>query len=571
MSDTGFSEKKERNRPLISRTDRTDFLARALENRGVPLEMCWREALPRLLVRTCNVLAASGYDTLADVLQALRNDGKELMLKKNFGQRSLRDLWDAIEELAGTRANDYESSLSGETRGIGQFQSEYLLSRLEAAGVDPNQPWQNLLLPVVTIRLRNVLDRQFVTLREVAVAATDEIDSLRKTWSFGRTSERELLELLEKLAEHGADYVRYGDEVAPPATVGKLIAQALRLLPAQDGRLLVRRFLEGATLEQLGRERGLTRERIRQLVNKTLLRLHIRLGEAARELTGPLVEAINQSGGLLHRETALKMTAARDLPHVWLALLIAGAESFHIWREEFLTTLKMDELSKALHAIRRCFRENRKRDLSLSDAGELITLASGFRLDAAGLTCLLTAYLECGITEDGMVVLPGIRVSERLEKILRAAGRPMHVSEITDLYLASGVEEIAALDEDDANPTATEAGRRNLAERAVAAAISRCEDVYQYSPKTFVHANAFPIPLQSLNEIADFCIARLEGKPEAVTDDFLMGMVVGAGLDHEGLNKFLLKDALSRRSQVVSLRGLRVTHAPGIKNTGEID
>lgn len=48
----------------------------------------------------------------------------------------------------------------------------------------------------------------FATLREVVIAATDKVESFRETRNFGRKTLRELWVLLEKLAEHGADWSR---------------------------------------------------------------------------------------------------------------------------------------------------------------------------------------------------------------------------------------------------------------------------------------------------------------------------------------------------------------------------
>ncbi len=588
MSDTGFSKQNERDEPIFSKTDRAVFLARLLEKRGISLGLPWRDALTSLTVRAYNVLAASGYITLTEVLQALRHDGQELMRKKNFGRKSLNDLWNAIEQLAGPGAPYYQSSFFGtpessasifpdeaaESWAIRQSLSEYTLFRLEAAGVNPDQPWQNVL-PAVSTRLRKVLEEHFVTLREVVIAATDGLDSFRKTRNIGQTSLRELWESLEKLAEHGAGYVRYGNQGAPPATIDELVGRAFESLSDQEGRLLTRRILDEATLEQLGREYGLTRERIRQKVVQILLKLRRRMSASALALTEPLVEAVDHSGGLLHRDTVLSLMAADDLRRVRLALLIAGDESFHVWRGAFFTTLKSDELSARLDAIRRCFRENRKRDLALSEVSDLIAEAAGFRLDAAGLTALLTHYFGCRITEGRMVIPRALRVSDRLEKILRTAGRPMHISEITDLHLASlatpGGEERADPDEgedEEAPLQLSEAERRKRAEHALLEAIDRDENIYQCGPKTFIHINALPIPFERLNEVVEFCIAYIEGEPGTVAADFLLKILEENGLDHHGLNKYLLKDALSRRPEIVSLRKFRVGHTASFQEHG---
>jgi len=588
MDNIGLSESGGAVRQVAARPDRAMHLARLLEQRGIRLSMRWRDALPALPVRVFNVLKEAEYETVGEVLQALRNDGAELMGKKNFGRRSLDDLWLALEDAAGPGATLYQSSffespessenlLSAdqlEIEEVSQSLSEHMLARLEAAGVDIDQPWQNEL-PLLSTRLRNVLGERFVSLREVVIAATDRIDELRKAKNLGRNSLNELAESLEMLALHGPGYLRYGEQGAPAAGIDDLVARALQSLPDKEGRLLVRRFLDGAKLEQLGREYDLTRERIRQKINQILLKLRLRLGKDAQELAKPLIEATESSGGLLHRDPALNLTGARDIQHAWLALLIAGADSYRIWRGEFLTALEPEELEQRLSAIRNCFRDNRKRDLFLPDLAELIAASSGFRLDQTGLACLLTKQLDCQIAEDGSVTLRGVRIPDRLEKILRAAGRPMHISEVARIYLAGSasprIETLTGLErneDDESDVRSDEEEKRDLAERALSSAILRHEDIYLYGPKTFVHANALPVPLEKLDEIVDLCVSRIEGETGAVSADYLLNILKAAGFEDSGLTKFLLKDALSRRPEIIGLRKFRVGHAASFQEHG---
>jgi hypothetical protein len=144
-------------------------------------------------------------------------------------------------------------------------------------------------------------------------------------------------------------------------------------------------------------------------------------------------------------------------------------------------------------------------------------------LDVAGLSALLTHYFDRQITENKLVIPSRIKLSDWLERILRAAGRPMHISEIIDLHqaspAASGAEEIAYLNEDEGKQAALQSNEsegREITERALIAAIDRNENIYQCNSKTFVHADALPVPLERLNEIVDFRVASIEGEPGAI-------------------------------------------------------
>jgi hypothetical protein len=198
--------------PLIPPGDRAVFLAQLLKRRGIPLGAPWRTAMPCFSVRVYNVLNKAGLETLGEVLQAIGRASENSALGKNVARHVFDELWEAFEILAGPAVTSFHPSLvesesareiflnaQSESEWIEQSLSVYTLARMELAGVNPDQPWQNAL-PVVSARLRNALN-QFVTLREVVVAATDQVESFRETRNFGRKTLRELWVLLEKLAE----------------------------------------------------------------------------------------------------------------------------------------------------------------------------------------------------------------------------------------------------------------------------------------------------------------------------------------------------------------------------------
>jgi hypothetical protein len=336
----------ERTRLIVSPSDRAILLAQLLRRRGIPLRLPWPDALPSLSVRVYFLLENAGLETLGDVLRAMRNDDGETPLGKSPPRHVFDELWEAFEVLAGPAVTNYHPLLSESAEAIlgddpsesepewdRRPLSEYTMARMEASGVTPDQPWQ-AALPVVSARLREALNR-FATLREVVVAATDEVTSFRRTPDFGRKTLRELWVLLEKLATHGADDVRYGHPGAPPAAIDELVAWALQSLPEKDAQLLRRRYLDGATLAQLGREQGVSRNAIHLRIHRILKLTRARSRTAAQELMEPLLSAMEASGGLVHRDVARDLTGTDDLRQIRLAALFANAD-LHIWREEFL-------------------------------------------------------------------------------------------------------------------------------------------------------------------------------------------------------------------------------------------
>jgi hypothetical protein len=249
--------------------------------------------------------------------------------------------------------------------------------------------------------LRSALGK-YGALREVVIAATDDVRSFRRTRGLGRKTLHELWVLLETLSERGVIYLRYGNQGDSPATIDELVARAMQQLSEEDTRLLTLRFLDGATLEHLGREQGVSSNAIRLRINRVLRTMRARSHTAARELTAPLVEAMERSGGLIHRELVQTLTATADLRRICLAALIAMVD-LRIWREEFLTTLEPGEIAKRLSAIRARLRENRNEAIPLTDVSDLVAASSGFRPELEGLIGLLTNHLDCQVTEDGLV------------------------------------------------------------------------------------------------------------------------------------------------------------------------
>ena len=71
------------------------------------------------------------------------------------------------------------------------------------------------------------------------------------------------------------------------------LAEAIACLPPRERTIIVRRRLveQGATLEDLGREMGISKERVRQLEGRALLKLRERLSHRAAEPSDLLVEA----------------------------------------------------------------------------------------------------------------------------------------------------------------------------------------------------------------------------------------------------------------------------------------
>jgi hypothetical protein len=555
-------------------TDPAYLLAWRLEQAGVDLNCSWRDCQIPYTVRVYNVLTKSGYETLAEVILALRDDGGELRGQWGFGRLSLTHLRLALEDfLAQAAAGNPEMLFVSPPPWVQSVASPpRLITRLEASGVDLDQHWQKELVQISS-RVRNFLRERFDSLREVVIATTEHQNEMLAEKNMGRKSLRELEEAIEALARHGPGYHKYGEGGGPPTSVDELVTRGLEALSHDLGRLLVRRYLDGETLEGLGNEYDLTRERIRQKLIKSLIRIRLRFGDCGQALMSPLIVASNDAGGLMHRDTAVALTGTDDLRRIRLALAIAGEDSFRILREEFLTSLSGAELTERWRTIRNGFWNVRRRDLRIDEAKTIITRSSGLLLDEKAASRLLTLQFGYQVKDDGTVIPSGRTVPDRLERILREAGRAMRISEIAERFLADSAstagEALADEEEDEESEVSGRTiCRQERIERVLLGAISRHPDIYQYGPLTFLQAEALPVSQDQLDQIVEFCVDRIKGQTGAISAASLMKSLEDAGMNAEGMNVYLLKSVLSRHPEVISVGRMRVGHVASFQEHG---
>ena len=379
-----------------------------------------------------------------------------------------------------------------------------------------------------------------------------------------------MAEVLETVADFGLERYLYGENA--PSDISALVDCALQTVSEADREILTYRLIDGLTLEEIAQRRSVSRERIRQKVGSLLDVLQKRFGTIARYLFTSLVAAMADAGGLLHYETIRALTGETDLRRIRFGLLVAGEDIYRVWQKEFLTNLSRDELDRRLDSLRDALRASGKIDISIADVQDLAVLTTDFRLDVASLSCLLTMVWGLEVQADERVAVGHLMtVSDRFAAILQSAGRPMHLKEFADVYRSQDSCDAPSepvIEDAELTVEIDLSSRRSLIEHSVEGALIRHKDVLRCGRGTFVHVTALPFSQERLSEIVEWCVRRIEGEPGAISTQFLLREIKAAGLEEAGLNRFLLKAALSSHPDIIVLRKYLVGHAGSFRENG---
>ena len=391
-----------------------------------------------------------------------------------------------------------------------------------------------------------------------------------KSKGVGKSTWTKIGEVLEAVADLGLERFLYGENA--PADISTLINCALQTVSETDREILTYRLIDGLTLEETAQRRSVSRERIRQKIESLLDTLRKRFGNLARYHFTPLISEMTDAGGLLCYETVYALTRETNLRRVQFGLLMAGEDAYRVWREEFLTFLARDELDRRLDALYDAVRARGEIDISIADVQGLAEQTADFRLDVISLSRLLATVWGLKVSANGRVAVGQLlTVSDRFAAVLQATRRPMHLKEIADVYRSqeSGDISFELVEEVVESTVETDpSSRRSLTEHSVEGALIRHKDVLRCGRGTFVHVTSLPFSQERLNEIVDWCVRRIEGEPGAISTQFLLRELKASGLEEAGLNRFLLKAALSHHPDIIVLRKYLVGHAGSFQENG---
>ncbi len=259
-----------------------------------------------LSVRSSNILEELQLETIGEVMLT---PGSDLLKKSNFGQKCLRELQNVVRELCtgGAQLEQLALPPTEHSLSILPLFSSQRFRGLAAADMHPGfQASTKLSDLIISHRTSNVLEvLGLETIGEVILTPGDE---LLHTKNFGRNSLKELRDIVRSLCladgqgeeQDTVDYSSYD------AMVKYFVSQCVK--SKRDQQLFKQRFCftdgKVPTLEELGQQLGITRERARQIFQKGLDRLRIKANlDRLRSFWQKLDALVLQGGGLVKLET----------------------------------------------------------------------------------------------------------------------------------------------------------------------------------------------------------------------------------------------------------------------------
>lgn len=294
-------------------------------------------------------------------------------------------------------------------------------------------------------------------------------------------------------------------------TVDELVATVVAQLTRDDRALVQARVFDGRTNRSYALELGVHPQATLSRFRRLLEDMRKEHSVVAREVTGDLTRALRKAGGILHADDVHRRVPAASLGAAWLAVLLAEDDRPIIWREEFLTYLTTRVLADRLARLRKMLGPAEQ-----PTSWERINAAAhrvGFHLEESSLRRLLEVGLnrlvlddpEGGATDEEAAHRRSLTRPQRLARILKLAGKPMHSMDIARAYFRgrarrAGTEEPAAI-------TAANAGNLYPFLRPE-------HDIYCCGRAMYVHRSHLPVPLAHLERAVEWCVNRLRVERE---------------------------------------------------------
>ena len=343
--------------------------------------------------------------------------------------------------------------------------------------------------------------------------------------NFGRRSRDALRERLDALLESGSDDLVFGGPA--PQTVHELAGAYLRHLSPEKQEVFQERFVDGKTLEQVGQPRGITRERVRQVVETELALDRPSWGPRAQELLDPLLRVLDEAGGIAPTRRCLAAIAEPPLWAIEVCAALAAVDDVRMEVDPSISTaLAHSEFVTFRQDLRAELREWLDGHLELDGLLSIVKDA-GLRWPEPDVREVAESWL--GVRIDGNKAFLARRPTvATYVNVLHEAGCPLTAAEV-----AERVRDV----DPDLEPSA----------RNAVATFSRTEQVFSYSHGTWIHAACLPFAVEVISDAAQRCMpAIMAADGAAVSARLLLDGLRHEGAVPEGVTPYLLRDAILR-------------------------
>lgn len=346
-------------------------------------------------------------------------------------------------------------------------------------------------------KLVKILEREGISTIAELRRWLNEVD-VATVPAFGKASYSRLKSFLATLEAEGHEGLVFGGST--PTSISGLMQRFLAQLKDDERVVFEFRYIKGLTLEEVADhlhqeygKRRLTRERIRQILNRSLEAFRPSWESRIHELLQPIAEEFAEQGGIVLTPTILARGGGIALWHLQLACDIADVP----WLFEIIPGLSTSLSREFFHDLRKTLRS--ELDAALADSMQVSAVRDvlqeyGLHIPTENLGDF--TQLLFNITIDGDTAYLNRRIIQHLYlSELLAAGRPISANEL-------------------ARMVAKKYGLETVSPRNAVAHIRRQGQAYSYGPGLWIHADLLPVSGEELKALAESALPFVKAASE---------------------------------------------------------
>lgn len=404
----------------------------------------------------------------------------------------------------------------------------YILDELIAAGIDPDMPWSSILTRLDK-RSRTVFEREgFESLRDIVLRY--ESNTLMQLAGFGENSYQRLGEQLDDLIRLGLEEFRYGEDGRPDHVLMAL-DRCLDGLSTVDRDILFRRYDDGDTLEAIANDFEMSREGIRQRLERALLAMKQQYRAVLQTLCDDFFKEVERRGGLIPLSNVWPLMGCEDVgSNAQLRLLLDLLEQPHTLFETCLCMMSEASFERFNLHMMQLVEES---EAHLIDIVQLVEHANAhhIKIEPEPLLGLLCQLWDAE-AQASSLVNPWLDKPTQYAAMLRDHGQAIHLDDMRTL--------IAQTLNSDQPPS----------ERHVYLYLQRAEDVYYVDRGMYLHQDHLPVGIEQLQQAAAWAIEQIRETEHAVSASIFLEPLRQQGLINEHVTSFLLRDVMGRDEQI---------------------